>query len=654
MESLRSSREDGSARTRPRTSSGTESSLYAETIKNVCAPNTSRADLRNAVDETTIGTGEQGVSEQLNAVTNQLAQVHVRDGRSRHRLERSGSSGRLGENATKPDAAHPKTPERTTLERLRRKRIQVLERGASLRSSLTYTDTWTISAEHLQRQVRRFHEIVAESSYPDWMAEFERRARLARHLRKVASSRFRGCRVDVYGSTATGVLLKGGDLDVNFVAPMAPLEILRAEHQDDEYSLDDFRRDVVGDLGRLLRRRRHEFANVQIITQTRVPLVKFHDLRSDIEVDVQVNNDFVVRNTALLRAYIRIDPRVRPLAIFIKRWAVARDLNEPYAGTLSSYSYLILLIQYLQLVSPPVLPCLQALRVERLPLANANGTTPVEELVECPQTEAILDETQVNDYFLDRTDIQMPVRNEMSVMLLLAGFFYFYGYQFNYDEMVVSIRCGRLISKKKRGWYREDRASQDAAKPDDAADGIGELYAHASGDDTDDEVDDDERELEKNGPDTQTTDEAAESGGAAVHHNQGDREHPHHRPTSETHLPEDSSQGGNGDGARGQSVNVTSSPEGGTCVSHRDRERMRLQRQRFQRERAAHALQRHFFSIEDPFDMTHDLGRVCSEDSVRLLQHEFRRAFAILAQQLPLEALLQPYVHSEKSPDAKS
>lgn len=45
--------------------------------------------------------------------------------------------------------------------------------------------------------------------------------------------------------------------------------------------------------------------------------------------------------------------------------------------------------------------------------------------------------------------------------------------------------------------------------------------------------------------------------------------------------------------------------------------------------------------------MTHDLGRVCSEDSVRLLRHEFRRAFAIIAQQLPLDSLLQSYVPSE-------
>jgi DNA polymerase sigma len=666
MESLRSSEGDCSGAPQTRGGSNAEDlCLVNEAVKNEFSTNlndlTRRNGVHNAVERLE---KEQQIADEVKALTGQLSQVLVRDDRRAQRgFPRNGSVGRITPTGTGVDAVRHKTPERTTLERLRRKRIEVLERGAALRNTLTYADSWNVSAEYLQRQVRRFHDIVAESSYSDWMAEYERRARLARHLRKVASSRFRGCRVDVYGSTATGVLLKGGDLDVNFVAPMAPLEVLRAEHQDEEYSLDDFRRDVVGDLGRLLRRRRHEFANVQIITQTRVPLVKFYDLRSDIEVDVQVNNDFVVRNTALLRAYVRLDPRVRPLAIFIKRWAVARDLNEPFAGTLSSYSYLMLLIQYLQLVSPPILPCLQALRVERLTLASADGTASVEKLVECPQPDEIPDETQVNDYFLDRTDIQMPVRNEMSVTLLLAGFFYFYGYQFNYDDMVVSVRCGRLISKRKRGWDRDDRANQDTPKSDDATDGIGEPYAQPSDDDMDGHVDDD------NDDDEEEEEEGRESGGVG---DGSDDPTKHEKSVREAQnvdhvVPPGREVLNDGCCEKSTSSQVNCEPQAPqtaskatmtrdeiAAVSHRGRERIRLQRQRRQRERVAHTLQRHFFSIEDPFDMTHDLGRVCSEDSMRLLQHEFRRAFAILAQQLPLDALLQSYIHSEKPSSEKA
>ncbi|BAM83490.1 hypothetical protein, conserved [Cyanidioschyzon merolae strain 10D] len=608
-------------------------------------------------------TSEPYDTEQVSAVTEQLARVQVRESSSRRYYERKERGMLLqGKSSRKTGALQRPTPERATLERLRRKRVEVLARGAALRSALTFTDSWNVSAEHLKRQVRRFHELVAESSYPDWVAEYERRSRLARHLRNVASSRFRGCRVDVYGSTATGVLLKGGDLDVNFVAPMAPLEVLRAQYQDEEYSIDDFRRDVVGDLGRLLRRRRHEFVNVQIITQTRVPLVKFHDLRSDIEVDVQVNNDFVVRNTALLRAYVRLDPRVRPLAIFIKRWAVARDLNEPFAGTLSSYAYLMLLIQYLQIVNPPVLPCLQALRLERIPVSNGGSVQHIEKLVEHPQEPEVPDETLVDDYFLDRTDIQMPVCNEMSVTLLLAGFFYFYGYQFNYDEMVVSVRCGRLISKKRRGWDQSDRVQTDQNKADDVVDGIGDPYTHASDDETDHEdvaeeltVDDAEvgtcngsERRQRRVASMSATESGTDSSHSGADEERTSPEQPLNHQTVERAVDlQSASVDPSGDHANAPLQELTAPRPRAAVTSQAQRERLRLQRQRRQRERATHATQRHFFCIEDPFDMTHDLGRVCSEDSVRLLRHEFRRAFAIIAQQLPLDSLLQSYVPSE-------
>jgi terminal uridylyltransferase len=86
-----------------------------------------------------------------------------------------------------------------------------------------------------------------------------------------------------------------------------------------------------------------------------------HARRSRAQCDICVNNQLALANTGLVGAYARLDARVRPLVAVVKHWAAARKVNEPYLGTLSSYAYVLLTVNYLQTTMPPVLPCLQTL-----------------------------------------------------------------------------------------------------------------------------------------------------------------------------------------------------------------------------------------------------------------------------------------------------
>lgn len=52
----------------------------------------------------------------------------------------------------------------------------------------------------------------------------------------------------------------------------------------------------------------------------------------------------------------------------------------------------------------------------------------------------------------------------------------------------------------------------------------------------------------------------------------------------------------------------------------------------------------HWFSIEDPFDLTHDLGRVVDQDSLKAIQHEIRRAYSILSSTGSLAEVCQKYI----------
>ena len=66
-------------------------------------------------------------------------------------------------------------------------------------------------------------------------------------------------------------------------------------------------------------------------------------------------------NARLLRHYIALDWRVRPLLLFVKFWARQRNVNNALEGTLNSFGFCLMVIHYLQACSPPVLPVLPPL-----------------------------------------------------------------------------------------------------------------------------------------------------------------------------------------------------------------------------------------------------------------------------------------------------
>ena len=79
----------------------------------------------------------------------------------------------------------------------------------------------------------------------------------------------------------------------------------------------------------------------------------------NIQCDINVNNSLAIENTRLVKLYVDIDERVRPLAMIIKYWAKSRLLNDAAGGgTLTSYTWILMVINFLQTRDPPILPSL--------------------------------------------------------------------------------------------------------------------------------------------------------------------------------------------------------------------------------------------------------------------------------------------------------
>ena len=234
----------------------------------------------------------------------------------------------------------------------------------------------------------------------------------------------------------------------------------------------------------------------------RIAVVKFNcPVKSEngsniiIECDVSIQNPLACVNTALLRSYSLTSPSVRVLAAIVKRWAKARSINDPANQTLSSYGYILMLLYFLTThkatknglpveIFPDVKNNIPSARCPLVPnlqwmdqrwLQSQPGT-PYQEWGEKPSNEFTTmshpseSGYSVNTYFCGLNDPsilaclqrQMAHSNNFSCSLpiLLAAFFRFYAYDFDYKKQVVSLNASRKYGRVER----ESKAETDMWK----------------------------------------------------------------------------------------------------------------------------------------------------------------------------------------------
>lgn len=190
-----------------------------------------------------------------------------------------------------------------------------------------------------------------------------------------------------------------------------------------------------------------------------------------IECDISMQNPLACLNTSLLLTYSQIHPVTRVLASIIKRWAKSRDINSPSDHTLSTYGYILMLLHFLTyhrrtssgLVTTvenrhdrqswtPLLPNLQWMDPN---WPESPPGTPYRELATKPKQlmPHPLDQSDfmVNTYFYRLKDqnalTQLQQRfpcQDLSMAILLASFFRYYAFEFDYKRHVVSLNSTSL------------------------------------------------------------------------------------------------------------------------------------------------------------------------------------------------------------------
>ena len=239
-------------------------------------------------------------------------------------------------------------------------------------------------------------------------AKSKSRESLTKHLKGVIFRRFgKNSVVEPFGSSVTNLSIGTGDLDLCLsFKKKTPQKVLRKlSGVLQEEGMDD----------------------IQLIPKARIPIIKFRDPRSGLDVDISLDNRLAIYNSMMLKSYAQ-EERLRLLVLMIKYWASRRGINNAFEGTLSSYAWTLLAIQYAQIVQPPLVPNRQE-NHNKKPLTFHGKTFDV----------------GFNDDAYD-------TKNTMSLASLLIGFFDRFATRWDWEAMVVSIRNGAHLSTKQKKW----------------------------------------------------------------------------------------------------------------------------------------------------------------------------------------------------------
>ncbi|KAF2788060.1 hypothetical protein K505DRAFT_256345 [Melanomma pulvis-pyrius CBS 109.77] len=214
-------------------------------------------------------------------------------------------------------------------------------------------------------------------------------------------------KVHVFGSSGNMLYTSESDVDVCIQTPMTRLEEMHM-------------------LAEALAK--HGMENVVCIPGAKVRIVKVWDPVLELACDMNVNNTLALENTRMIKTYVEMDDRVRPLAMIIKHWTKQRILNDAaLGGTISSYTWICMILNFLQTRDPPIIPSLHT-----LPYRLTPGSEFADDLAKLKG---------------------FGKENKESLGQLLFHFFRRYGHELDYEKQVISVRQGRLLSRDEKGWH---------------------------------------------------------------------------------------------------------------------------------------------------------------------------------------------------------
>jgi len=340
-------------------------------------------------------------------------------------LTASGLNGFLG---TIPTKSFP-TPTSGTSPSSEKQAIQYLAGiiTASLsQQQSTATTTWSPhAAEAFEIYLRSL--VRWASPTPE-----DRRARegVISRLCQLAESGIRFCRglhISAYGSFTSGLYTPHGDLDLS-IEGVAIMDDYTGEWAVPVENMT--RKDRENFLRALAGRVRARAANkVLKIPHARVPIIKFEDHITRVQVDVAIDSLGAQFKSVAVGVIASIDWRVGALVRLIKLWARYHNLNDSSMGTFNSFALTLLVIFHCQTRSPAILPPLAELfgcstSIDAGDEDNENSEErPMHNHRRPDLMRLRIMQQEVTNFKAANTRVQKKLKNQETLLELLSSFF---------------------------------------------------------------------------------------------------------------------------------------------------------------------------------------------------------------------------------------
>mmetsp|Transcript_31592 Transcript_31592/g.36294 ORF Transcript_31592/g.36294 Transcript_31592/m.36294 type:complete len:475 (+) Transcript_31592:47-1471(+) len=206
--------------------------------------------------------------------------------------------------------------------------------------------------------------------------EMKTRKELVASFTTLAELTFRDCKVEVFGSQATGLYLPTSDIDISIQLDekeknmngdrigkkngtnnnkKGNVEKVDKNKSSKQQEIDDMENwnEPTGSPLKLLATalREHwldDLSFLEVIENTRIPLVKFTHAPTNISIDVCFSQTSGVKAAGLLNQYMEALPPLRPLTFVLKKFLLSRGLNQPYTGGVGSFLLQMMILAFLQ------------------------------------------------------------------------------------------------------------------------------------------------------------------------------------------------------------------------------------------------------------------------------------------------------------------
>ena len=187
----------------------------------------------------------------------------------------------------------------------------------------------------LHQEICDFYEFIKPQPY-----EARIREDLIGRLQAIFSKLFPGSVVKAFGSYAQGIYLPTSDMDL----------VLFSERYNKTRQSGAFQKNILWSIRSRLAQHKiiRRESDASVIPSAKVPIIKFVDVHTGLNVDLSLDNDSGVRAIATFEKWKGIWPFLPKLLAVLKQWLLMRDVNEVFNGGLGGFSLTCMLVNMLQ------------------------------------------------------------------------------------------------------------------------------------------------------------------------------------------------------------------------------------------------------------------------------------------------------------------